>query len=108
MSTYLQLRRAHLLRAPRILSSYAHEVVRCRRKLRCLRRSQRQRYFCRSVSPLLMDHVALQEANEALDTIHQISQILDTGLDKETLSILIALCESGVNPEVGIVTHEFA
>lgn len=46
-----------------------------------------------------MDHVALQEANEALDTIHQISQILDTGLDKETLSILIALCESGVNPE---------
>lgn len=55
-----------------------------------------------------MDHVALQEANEALDTIHQISQILDTGLDKETLSILIALCESGVNPEVAIVTHEFA
>ena len=52
-----------------------------------------------------MDHVALQEANEALDTIHQISQILDTGLDKETLSILIALCESGVNPEVAIVTH---
>ncbi|DBA93492.1 hypothetical protein WJX82_009448 [Trebouxia sp. C0006] len=46
-----------------------------------------------------MDHVALQEANEALDTLHQISQILDTGLDKETLSILIALCESGVNPE---------
>ncbi len=55
-----------------------------------------------------MDHVALQEANEALDIIHQISQILDTGLDKETLSILIALCESGVNPEVDIVTHEFA
>ncbi|DBA66583.1 TPA: hypothetical protein ACH3X2_002239 [Trebouxia sp. C0005] len=46
-----------------------------------------------------MDHVALQEANEALGIIHQISQILDTGLDKETLSILIALCESGVNPE---------
>jgi len=60
------------------------------------------------ISALLMDHVALQEANEALDTIHQISQILDTGLDKETLSILIALCESGVNPEVAIVTHELA
>ncbi len=54
-----------------------------------------------------MDQVALQEANEALDTIHKISQILDTGLDKETLSILIALGESGVNPEVGTVTHEF-
>ena len=47
-----------------------------------------------------MEHVAWQEANEALDTIHQISEILDTGLDKETLTILIALLESGVNPEV--------
>lgn len=47
-----------------------------------------------------MDHVAWQEATEALDTVHQISQILDTGLDKETLNILIALCETGVNPEV--------
>lgn len=47
----------------------------------------------------LMEHVAWQEANEALDTIHQISEILDTGLDKETLNILIALLESGVNPE---------
>ena len=51
-----------------------------------------------------MEHVAWQEANEALDTVHQIAQILDTGLDKETLSILIALCESGVNPEVGDVS----
>ena len=47
-----------------------------------------------------MEHVALQEANQALDTIHEISQILDTGLDRETLNILIALCETGVNPEV--------
>ena len=53
-----------------------------------------------------MDHVVWQEANEALDTVHQISQILDTGLDKETLNILIALCESGVNPEVDIHTHD--
>ena len=47
-----------------------------------------------------MDPIVWQEANEALDKVHQISQILDTGLDKETLNILIALCESGVNPEV--------
>lgn len=53
-----------------------------------------------------MDHVVWQEANEALDTVHQISQILDTGLDKETLNILIALCESGVNPEVTMLTHD--
>lgn len=51
-----------------------------------------------------MDHIVWQQANEALDTVHQISQILDTGLDKETLNILIALCESGVNPEVNIPT----
>jgi len=30
---------------------------------------------------------------------HEISKLLDTGLDKETLSILIALIETGVNPE---------
>jgi len=27
------------------------------------------------------------------------SQILKTGLDKETLAILMSLCERGVNPE---------
>ena len=53
-----------------------------------------------------MDHVVWQEAHEALDTVHQISQILDTGLDKETLNILIALCESGVNPEVDKLTND--
>ena len=31
---------------------------------------------------------------------YELSRVLDTGLDKETLSILIALCENGVNPEV--------
>lgn len=53
-----------------------------------------------------MDHIGWQEANEALDTVHQISQILDTGLDKETLNILIALCESGANPEVPMLTYD--
>jgi mitotic-spindle organizing protein 1 len=27
------------------------------------------------------------------------SKLLDCGLDKESLAILIALCENGVNPE---------
>jgi mitotic-spindle organizing protein 1 len=27
------------------------------------------------------------------------SKVLDTGLDKEALSILVSLCENGVNPE---------
>jgi hypothetical protein len=27
------------------------------------------------------------------------SQILNTGLDKESLTLLVSLCENGVNPE---------
>lgn len=29
----------------------------------------------------------------------EMSKLLDCGLDKESLAILIALCENGVNPE---------
>ena len=46
-----------------------------------------------------MDLGSVQRANEALSLVHEISTILDTGLDKETLSILIGLIELGVNPE---------
>lgn len=46
-----------------------------------------------------MDLQSAQKANETLSIVHEISNILDTGLDKETLSILIGLIESGVNPE---------
>ena len=31
--------------------------------------------------------------------LHEISTILDTGLDRRTLSLLLELTESGVNPE---------
>ena len=41
----------------------------------------------------------MEEAQEALNVLFEISQLLDTGLDKETLSILVSLCEMGVNPE---------
>eukprot|EP00798_Chlamydomonas_sp_ICE-L_P029130 gene29133-32348_t len=41
----------------------------------------------------------VQRANDALEIVQEISTILDTGLDKETLSILIGLLELGVNPE---------
>lgn len=34
-----------------------------------------------------------------LDSLHELSNILETGLDRETLSILLELTESGVNPE---------
>lgn len=37
----------------------------------------------------------------ALDAAFEISKLLDCGLDRETLSICVALLENGVNPEVG-------
>jgi len=36
---------------------------------------------------------------EALDVAFEINKILDCGLDKESLSVCIALLETGVNPE---------
>ena len=44
---------------------------------------------------------ALTSTNETNErtALHDVSQLLDTGLDKETLSILVSLCEMGVNPE---------
>ena len=35
----------------------------------------------------------------AMDVLMQISNILNTGLDAETLSICVELCEMGINPE---------
>ncbi|XP_052199476.1 mitotic-spindle organizing protein 1B-like [Diospyros lotus] len=46
-----------------------------------------------------MDLEAARTARESLDLAFQMSNILDTGLDRHTLSILISLCELGVNPE---------
>jgi mitotic-spindle organizing protein 1 len=42
-----------------------------------------------------------------LSVIFEISKLLNTGLDRETLAILVSLCESGVNPEaLGAVVKE--
>lgn len=46
-----------------------------------------------------MDPEATRIARESLDLAFQMSNILDTGLDRHTLSVLIALCDLGVNPE---------
>ncbi|KAK3826094.1 MAG: mitotic-spindle organizing gamma-tubulin ring associated-domain-containing protein [Benniella sp.] len=40
-----------------------------------------------------------QEARLAMDILTEMSSLLNTGLDRETLSICVSLCESGVNPE---------
>ncbi|XP_027188189.1 mitotic-spindle organizing protein 1B-like [Cicer arietinum] len=46
-----------------------------------------------------MDPEAARSARESLDLAFHMSNILNTGLDRHSLSILIALCDLGVNPE---------
>ncbi|CAG9579557.1 unnamed protein product [Danaus chrysippus] len=42
----------------------------------------------------------ISQARETFQILYQISQLLSTGLDTETLTICIRLCELGVDPEV--------
>ncbi|GMY19556.1 mitotic-spindle organizing protein 1B-like [Fagus crenata] len=46
-----------------------------------------------------MDPEAARTARESLDLAFHMSNVLDTGLDRHTLSVLIALCDLGLNPE---------
>ncbi|KAJ4832611.1 Glc7p regulatory subunit [Turnera subulata] len=46
-----------------------------------------------------MDPEATKTARESLDLAFHMSNLLDTGLDRHTLSVLIALCDLGLNPE---------
>ncbi|KAF9974493.1 hypothetical protein BGZ73_002089 [Actinomortierella ambigua] len=41
----------------------------------------------------------LQEARQAMDILTEMASLLNTGLDRETLSVCVAMCEAGVNPE---------
>ena len=41
----------------------------------------------------------LNAVRETMDILLEISRILNTGLDMETLSICVRLCEQGINPE---------
>lgn len=45
-------------------------------------------------------NVQIGQARETFQMLYQISQLLSTGLDTETLTICIKLCELGVDPEV--------
>ncbi|KAJ7372424.1 hypothetical protein OS493_018927 [Desmophyllum pertusum] len=38
-------------------------------------------------------------AREAMEALVEISKLLNTGLDPESLAICVKLCEAGVNPE---------
>lgn len=41
----------------------------------------------------------MDNTRETMSLLHEISILLNTGLDKETLAHCVSLCESGVNPE---------
>lgn len=47
----------------------------------------------------VMDPEAAKTARESLDLTFHMSNLLNTGLDRHTLSVLIALCDLGLNPE---------
>ncbi|CAK9326022.1 unnamed protein product [Citrullus colocynthis] len=51
------------------------------------------------LSILQMDPEAARTARESLDLAFHMSNVLDAGIDRHTLSVLIALCDMGVNPE---------
>ncbi|KAI3696647.1 hypothetical protein L6452_29095 [Arctium lappa] len=60
------------------------------------------------VSTSFMDPEAARTAKESLELVFQMSNILNTGLDRHTLSVLIALCDHGLNPEaLAAVVKEF-
>ncbi|KAG0468621.1 hypothetical protein HPP92_017949 [Vanilla planifolia] len=40
-----------------------------------------------------------RQAKETLELAYQISNVLETGLDRHTLSLIISLLDRGVNPE---------
>ena len=47
-----------------------------------------------------MNGVAMQKARKLLDIVHMMSNLLGADLDHQTLAILIALCNHGINLQV--------
>ncbi|XP_038044609.1 mitotic-spindle organizing protein 1B-like [Patiria miniata] len=45
------------------------------------------------------DDDSAYSAREVMDTVSEMSKLLETGLDSGTLAIAVKLCELGVNPE---------
>mmetsp|Transcript_12068 Transcript_12068/g.31931 ORF Transcript_12068/g.31931 Transcript_12068/m.31931 type:complete len:81 (-) Transcript_12068:1050-1292(-) len=45
------------------------------------------------------EQLPTRHALAALDVVYEMSTVLDTGLSKSELAILMGLCENSVNPE---------
>ena len=46
-----------------------------------------------------LNQLDIEDSKETLDILYEMSQILNCGLSKETLNILVNMIEKGVNPE---------
>eukprot|EP00514_Thraustochytrium_sp_LLF1b_P011845 CAMPEP_0184541470 /NCGR_PEP_ID=MMETSP0199_2-20130426/1395_1 /TAXON_ID=1112570 /ORGANISM="Thraustochytrium sp., Strain LLF1b" /LENGTH=78 /DNA_ID=CAMNT_0026935195 /DNA_START=171 /DNA_END=407 /DNA_ORIENTATION=+ len=42
---------------------------------------------------------SVRDSQQTMDVLFELSKLLNTGLDKETLGILVALCENGADPD---------
>ncbi|KAK8288483.1 hypothetical protein V6Z12_D07G128400 [Gossypium hirsutum] len=54
-----------------------------------------------------MDPEAARTARESLDLAFHMSNILDTGLDRHTLSVLVALCDLGTSKRTSTINPVF-
>ncbi|KAK8864407.1 mitotic-spindle organizing protein 1 [Kwoniella newhampshirensis] len=45
------------------------------------------------------DEAILQNARDTIDSLYDLSQLLQTGLDKNTLSVCVGMIEQGANPD---------
>jgi mitotic-spindle organizing protein 1 len=46
-----------------------------------------------------IDSISMLSQSNWVLVLYEISSLLNTGLDKHTLSLCVSLCENGVNPE---------
>ncbi|XP_043991673.1 mitotic-spindle organizing protein 1 isoform X2 [Gambusia affinis] len=55
--------------------------------------------LCKLVTMASAANTNLNAVRETMDVLLEISRLLNTGLDMESLSICVRLCEQGINPE---------
>ncbi|CAO0801517.1 unnamed protein product [Mucor circinelloides] len=46
-----------------------------------------------------MEPTRATDVKETIDILYEMANMLNTGLDRETVSLCVSLCERGVNPE---------
>ena len=47
----------------------------------------------------IFSQLDVEEARETVEILNEMSQILNCGLDRQTISILVSMIEMGINPE---------